>query len=37
MLWDILKFLKEKNYSQYPQLSLGQYIDFDTTFDLNTK
>ena len=37
MLWDILMFLKEKNYSQYPQLSLGQYIDFDTTFDLNTK
>ncbi len=37
MLWDILTFLKERNYSQVPQLSLGQYIDFDTTFDLNSK
>lgn len=36
LLWDILQFLKQKGYSQVPQLSLGKYIDFDTTFDLNS-
>jgi hypothetical protein len=35
LLWDILVFLRQRNYPQIPQLSLGQYIDFDTTFNLN--
>lgn len=35
LLWDMLQFLKQRGYTQVPQLSLGQYIDFDTTFDLS--
>jgi hypothetical protein len=36
LLWDILQFLRVRGYTQVPQLSLGKYIDFDTTFDLNS-
>ncbi len=34
MLWDILQFLRVRGYSQVPQLTLGQYVDLNTVFDL---
>jgi hypothetical protein len=36
VLWDVLVFLKQRGYTQVPQLSLGQYIDFNTVFDLSS-
>jgi len=36
VLWDVLQFLKVRGYTQVPQLSLGQYIDFNTVFDLTS-
>jgi hypothetical protein len=35
LLADVRKFLKERGYSQVPELSTGKYIDLQTVFDLN--
>lgn len=35
LLWDVRKFLKDRGYSQVPQLSTGKYIDLQTVFNLN--
>ncbi len=34
LLWDVLEFLRVRGYDQKPQLSMGQYLDFNTVFDL---
>lgn len=34
IMWDILTFLRKRGYSQTPQLSMGQYLDLNTVFDL---
>lgn len=34
LLWDLLQFLKERNYEQVPQMTLGQYMDINQVFDL---
>lgn len=35
LLWDVRKFLREKGYSQIPQLSTGAFYDTNTVFDLS--
>jgi hypothetical protein len=37
LLWDVLTFLRQRKYTQIPQLTLGHYTDFDTVFNLTTR
>ena len=34
ILWDVHTFLQTRGYSQKPQLSVGQYMDINSVFDL---
>ncbi len=34
ILWDITTFLGTRNYSQKPQMTLGQYLDINSVFDM---
>jgi hypothetical protein len=34
LLWDVRKFLRERNYSQIPQLSTGTPLDMNQVFSL---
>jgi hypothetical protein len=35
ILWDVRKFLRTRGYTQNPQLTLGQYMDINTVFDMS--
>lgn len=34
ILWDVQTFLTQRGYSQKPQLTLGQYLDINSVFDM---
>lgn len=35
ILWDVRTFLRNREYTQNPQLTLGQYMDINTVFDMS--